>query len=164
MALPIRVVVIEFWINVVRWYAMKRLLLIAIALGVAYLGLTRESPPTIGHDTVSESGQILSSAFESGRSGFQVEGEGEVIRVLSDDVDGNRHQRFILRLNSGQTLLVAHNIDLAPRVTGLREGDNLVFNGEYEWNSQGGVLHWTHHDPAGRHPGGWLKHQNRTYQ
>jgi hypothetical protein len=25
-------------------------------------------------------------------------------------------------------------------------------------------LHWTHHDPAGRHVAGWLKHGDRVYQ
>jgi hypothetical protein len=33
-----------------------------------------------------------------------------------------------------------------------------------KWNPQGGVIHWTHHDPAGRHLSGWVKHNGRTYQ
>jgi len=102
--------------------------------------------------------------FRARRSDLQVQGEGRVLKLLQDDRDGSRHQRFILELASGQTLLVAHNIDLAPRVEGLQEGDRVEFYGEYEWNAKGGVLHWTHHDPQGRHPGGWLRHDGRTYQ
>jgi hypothetical protein len=87
-----------------------------------------------------------------------------VERVLSDDREGSRHQRFILRLNSGQTLLVAHNIDLAPRVDGLSKGDRVELYGEYEWNERGGVVHWTHRDPRGNHPHGWISHRGKRYQ
>jgi hypothetical protein len=109
-------------------------------------------------------GDPLAAAFAAQRSDVIVEGQGTVSRLLADDRDGARHQRFILRLASGQTLLVAHNIDLAPRVASLAQGDVVSFKGEYEWNPQGGVLHWTHRDPAGRHVGGWLRHDGRTYQ
>ena len=87
-----------------------------------------------------------------------------VKKLLPDDNEGSRHQRFILSLPSGQTLLIAHNVDLAPRIPGLQVGDAVAFSGEYEWNSPGGVLHWTHHDPQRRHPGGWLQHEGKTYQ
>jgi Protein of unknown function (DUF3465) len=106
----------------------------------------------------------IATAFRNHQSNVQVRAAGVVSRVLADDRDGSAHQRFIVRLSSGQTLLIAHNIDLAPRVAGLREGDTIEFHGEYEWNSQGGVVHWTHHDPDGRHVGGWLRHAGRSYQ
>ena len=93
-----------------------------------------------------------------------MEGRGIVKKLLRDDNEGSRHQRFLLRLDNNQTLLVAHNIDLAPRIDDLREGDEVGFYGEYEWNNQGGVLHWTHHDPGRRHVDGWLKHNGRVYQ
>lgn len=94
----------------------------------------------------------------------QISGSGQVVKLLADDNKGSRHQRFILRLASGQTLLVAHNIDLAPYIKPLKVGDTIEFSGEYVWNKKGGVLHWTHHDPRGRHVGGWLRHQGRQYQ
>ena len=84
--------------------------------------------------------------------------------MLGDDSMGDRHQRFVLELDSGQTLLIAHNIDIAARVDSLQEGDTISFNGEYEWNDKGGIVHWTHHDPQGQHEAGWIRHRGRTYQ
>lgn len=108
--------------------------------------------------------EALARAFEQRASNVQVEGQGVVRRVLSDDNDGSRHQRFVVALHSGQTLLIAHNIDLSPRVAGLREGDTVSFSGEYEWNPEGGVIHWTHRDPNKRHPPGWIRHNGKVYQ
>ncbi|MDQ1557991.1 MAG: hypothetical protein QOD32_1051 [Pyrinomonadaceae bacterium] len=113
--------------------------------------------------TVADDSQI-SRAFESRASDVQVEGEGSVTRVLPDDLDGRQHQRFLVRLASGQTVLIAHNIEIAPRIDGLKEGDSVSFYGEYVWNEKGGVIHWTHHDPQGRHVAGWVKHNNKTFK
>lgn len=113
---------------------------------------------------VKESDQRLARAFDEHESHVQIEGTGTVTRLLSDDNDGSRHQRFIVKLETGQTLLVAHNIDLAPRIVSLKVGDEVGFFGEYDWNPKGGTIHWTHHDPQGRHAAGWLKHEGRMYQ
>jgi len=105
----------------------------------------------------------LKSAFESHTSNVQVRGEGIVIRILNDDNQGSRHQKFVLKLPSGQTILIAHNIDLAPRINSISTGDRVHFYGQYEWSQRAGVVHWTHHDPQGHHIGGWLQHQGRKY-
>ncbi len=109
------------------------------------------------------SAESVERAFAERASGVWVEVEGRVNRILSDDLRGSRHQRFILELPSGQTLLVAHNIDLAPKVP-LKRGDRVSIHGEYEWNDRGGVVHWTHHDPDGRRDGGWIRHDDRLYE
>ncbi len=106
----------------------------------------------------------LEQAYQNHQSDVQVRGSGLVSRLLPDDNKGSRHQKFILRLDSGQTLLVAHNIDLAPRIQGLRKGDRVEFYGEYEWNKKGGVMHWTHKDPRNHHAHGWLKHNGKIYE
>ena len=106
----------------------------------------------------------IAKAYAEQLSGIQVEGQGRVVRILPDDREGSRHQRFIVTLNNGHTLLIAHNIDLAPRIINVKKGDSVTFSGEYEWNSEGGVIHWTHHDPAGRHPSGWIIHGDQKYQ
>lgn len=107
---------------------------------------------------------VIDRAFANRQSDIVVQDSGRVIRLLADDNDGSRHQRFVIELASGLTVLIAHNIDLAPRINDLRVGDNLRFRGEYEWNDRGGVIHWTHHDPQGRRPGGWIKHADRVFK
>ena len=106
----------------------------------------------------------LEQAIQQRTSNVQVKGTGTVIRLLKDDNRGSRHQKFILKLASNKTILIAHNIDLAPRINAISTGDIIEFYGEYEWNNKGGVVHWTHHDPNGHHIGGWLKHNGNTYQ
>lgn len=103
-------------------------------------------------------------AYAERLSNVQLQGSGRVTRLLADDNAGSRHQRFILELASGQTLLVAHNIDLAPRIDNLAIGDVVELYGEYEWNPEGGVMHWTHRDPQRRHEGGWIRHGGSTYR
>lgn len=108
--------------------------------------------------------QAISDAFAQHRSHIQVQTSGKVKAVLADDHEGSRHQKFILSLANGLTVLVAHNIDLAPRIEHLKKGDTVEFNGEYEYNPKGGIVHWTHRDPRGTHENGWLKHNGQTYQ
>jgi hypothetical protein len=132
--------------------------LCAVSIGCS----SASSPPST--QTLSSSNDAIARAFAQHKSNVQVEGQGVVRRVLTDDNDGSRHQRFVVALSSGQTLLIAHNIDLAPRVVGLREGDTVSFSGEYEWNSEGGMIHWTHLDPRKRHPPGWIRHKGVVYQ
>lgn len=142
----------------------KPLLIAIVVVAACFGGIHTLTAPA--HAATAEAGsaeQSLATAFSQRQSDLQVRGGGTVLRVLADDNSGSRHQRFILRLDSGQTVLVAHNIDLAPRIASLRVGDRVGFHGEYEWNAQGGVIHWTHDDPAGRHAAGWLEHDGRMY-
>ena len=126
------------------------------------------NPPATGPDLETTPGfagdAALAQAFAEHATNLAGEGSGTVSKLLPDDTDGDRHQRFIVQLASGQTLLIAHNIDAASRVESLDVGDAVHFKGVYEWNEQGGVIHWTHHDPARNHAAGWIKHNGRTYQ
>lgn len=119
------------------------------------------------HDEVTTlpatGGGSIEQAFAGKRSGVWVDAGGRVDRLLADDREGSRHQRFILELDSGHTVLVSHNIDLADRVP-VRKGEHLSVHGRYEWNDRGGVIHWTHHDPDGSIPGGWIRYQGVLYQ
>lgn len=158
--------------------AFTRIAALAVVAGVAYL--LSNGLPTSPHSATEDSSTAapketraaqamnsdarLQQAFQRRESDLQIEGEGVVVKVLKDDTHGSPHQRFLLRTTTGQTLLVAHNIELAPRIVDIAEGDAVRFYGEYEWNEKGGVIHWTHHDPRGKHPGGWLEHRGQRYE
>ena len=144
---------------------MKKLFLLAFLL-IAF-GFSKVQLPPLNTDAESidvvKSQDVILDAFENQLSDIQVHGTGTVIRILPDDLEGNRHQRFIIQLKSGQTLLIAHNIDLAPRIKNLNKGDPIEFYGEYEWSHKGGVIHWTHLSPSGNHEDGYLKHNGTLY-
>ena len=148
-----------------------KIILVIILIIVAFYqcSIDKNNPSDIVENKVQDidfntTNNEIANAYKNRRSNVQVNGNGTVIKLLRDDNKGSRHQKFILRLSSGQTLLIAHNIDLAPRINSISNGDQIQFYGEYEWNNKGGVVHWTHRDPSGYHVGGWLKHNGRTYQ
>jgi len=145
-----------------HWIVIVIAALIAVYQGWHRPDERRSLPQDASHEVRKHSS--LQQAIATHASHVQVEGSGEVVKVLADDRDGSPHQRFLVRVGSGEVILIAHNIDLAPRVDALRAGDAIDFAGEYIWNEKGGVLHWTHHDPSGRHRSGWLRHAGRTYQ
>lgn len=106
----------------------------------------------------------ISRAFRNRQSDVLIEGEARVKFTLPDDNEGSRHQKWVCEFpGSPLTVLFSHNIDLAPYVP-LQKGDTIQFFGEYEYTDKGGVIHWTHHDPGGRHPDGWIRHKGETYQ
>ena len=128
--------------------------------------VSASASPQSAFSSVSHLGddQRILQAFRDGTSGITVESSGAVEKILPVDLDGIPHQRFIVRLNNGQTLLIAHNIAVAKKIVDLKVGDKVNFKGRYEWNSKGGVVHLTHHDPRGKQPGGWVEHDGKRYE
>ncbi len=146
-----------------------RKLLIVLILGLLATACDRGTYPATAEPAqqpVATASPIttVDSAYANRASNLQVEGEGEVVKLLPDDNKGSRHQKFLVRVASGKTLLFAHNIDLAGRIDDIKVGDHVSFRGEYVYNPKGGVVHWTHHDPRDEHPAGWIKHNGQTYQ
>jgi hypothetical protein len=123
------------------------------------------SRPAASGSTTTSDGDLerIARAFQAKQSDLIVTAAGDVVHLLPDDNEGARHQVFLVELKNGITLKLAHNLDLSTRVP-IANGDRIEFQGEYEWNVKGGVIHWTHRDPAGRHADGWLKHAGKTYQ
>ena len=133
---------------------------IALVIVGAYYLLTGQMPGTQSEPGIN----AVSQAYLNQQSDVMVEFEGLVTRILPDDNEGSRHQKFIVSMADKHTVLVSHNIDLAPRIDTIAIGQPVTVSGEYEYNNRGGVVHWTHHDPAGRHPGGWIEYGGKRYE
>ncbi len=102
--------------------------------------------------------------FQNHRSSVEVTAEGTVVRLLTDRTSATgTHERFIVKLSSGEiTVEVEHNVSIGARVP-VAEGDHVTVHGEYVWNAEGGLIHFTHHDPQGTHEGGYIKDNGKTY-
>jgi len=117
------------------------------------ISLSPQATPTPAND----GSEIIKTYFTYKMDGAgPVEGIGVVTRILDDDNDGEAHQRFILQLSNDMTLLIAHNIDVAPRLDGLKVGDTVQFYGYYYYNDEGGGIHWTHKSSDSSHVSGYL--------
>ncbi len=123
----------------------------------------KPSPAQATHSDLRAGEQALGEAFRAQKSGVWVEAAGKVDRVLAEDKKGSPHQRFIVRLRSGQTVLISHNVNLAFRVP-VDVGSEVRFRGEYQFQKRGGVIHWTHHDPTKKRQGGWIEHNGKRYE
>lgn len=72
------------------------------------------------------------------------------------------HEAFDVRSDAGPIEIV-DNVDIAPRCP-VHVGDRVEVCGEMVHDpGKIPIVHWTHHDPAGRHAGGFIRLKGRLY-
>jgi hypothetical protein len=103
------------------------------------------------------------SDFQNHRSQLEVTADGTVIRLFADRASNSgTHEQFIIRLRGEElTVEIEHNITIGARVP-VALGDQVIVHGEYIWNAEGGLIHFTHHDPQGTHEGGYIIDNGKT--
>ncbi len=73
------------------------------------------------------------------------------------------HESFDVRSDDGHDLEIVDNVKLAPRVP-VAVGDRIGVLGELVPDGRfGPLVHWTHHDPAGVHPDGYIELDGKRY-
>lgn len=118
--------------------------------------------PDVAVDLSGNQQEILQAQAQKLRR-VEVFINAQVCRLLPTDNRGLRHQKFLIRLTNGTTVLVANDLTVGQMVP-CQVGDILQIRGEYIWTRRGGVLHWTHHSDTREHPGGWIRLGSQTYQ
>jgi hypothetical protein len=122
----------------------------------------KASTPATPRGSADDGG--IAELFRKQQSDTWIETSGVIKKSLPDDSSGDKHQRFIVRVATGIEILIAHNIDVAPRVP-AEEGDTIMFRGEYEWTEKGGTVHFTHVPKFKRRdPGGWIEFEGKRYE
>lgn len=96
-------------------------------------------------------------------SKVEVTAVARVEKLLPDDNQGLQHQKFLLLLSNGTTVLVANDLTYGQRVP-VQPGSIIQIHGEYVWNSLGGLIHWTHRSDSPRHESGWIDYEGVRYQ
>lgn len=139
------------------------LLLSVLLLSEQYTGIIDDKTTTSIANNESNNYRKLNQLIATKQSGKIITIKAVVIKILDDDLNGDKHQKLILKLfNSNVTLLLAHNIDMAPRVP-VKKGAIITVHGQYEWNEKGGLIHWTHRDIKNKHPDGWVEYKDKRY-
>lgn len=83
---------------------MKKILISLITVTLVIFESYQEQGSFLFTDAFAFENKSLQYAFNNKQSDLQIRGSGVVIKVLRDDTDGSRHQKFILRTNTGQSL------------------------------------------------------------
>lgn len=126
-------------------------------------GLSPHPIPSMSVEQQTDDQRQVLSAQQNRDRYVEVTVNAPILKMLPEDTRGLPHEQFLLGLSNGTTVKVAHDTKLAPRVP-LQQGDVVRIHGEYIWNERGGVIHWTHHSPNGRHEGGWIDFKGMRYE
>jgi hypothetical protein len=107
-------------------------------------------------------------AWRTGRSHLELTASGSVARTLGlRRGPSGMHEGFLLHLRGsagrGLTIRVEDNVDLTGPIP-MAAGDDVEVRGEYVYDERGGLIHYTHLDPRGRHPGGYVRVHDKVYQ
>ena len=115
-----------------------------------------------------DSNGAVYEAWRTQRSHVEVTADGSVARILGTRRGpSGAHEGFLLHLRGsagrGLTVRVESNVDLTGPIP-LRAGQAATVRGEYIYDSRGGLIHYTHLDPRGRHAAGYVRVEGRIYQ
>lgn len=107
-------------------------------------------------------------AYLNEASHVEVTTSGQVSRMFGLRAGpSGEHEGFLMRLQNCArnrfTVRVEDNTGFAGEIP-LGVGDAVSLKGEYEYYPRGGVIHWTHRDPRGRHPDGYIDFNGKRYQ
>lgn len=140
--------------------------LLPTALGSIALAVSTGCAPA--HSQGDAHNAAVYDAWRAARSHVEVTAEGTIARVLGTRAGpSGAHEGFLLHLagagGRGLTVRVEDNVALTGAIP-LAEGEHVEVRGEYIFDARGGIVHYTHRDPRGRHAAGYVLAGGKLYQ
>lgn len=87
--------------------------------------------------------------------------DATIVRVLGErDSRSGLHEGFVIRVHD-RTFRVEDNVNITGPIP-MQRGQAVSLLGQLECDDL--VIHWTHRDPRGRHPSGYVKVNGRLYE
>ncbi|MDQ2741625.1 MAG: DUF3465 domain-containing protein [Chloroflexota bacterium] len=102
----------------------------------------------------------VAAAYHDHRAFLWLTVAARVAHVLPDSFGRYQHQRFLMRCPTGQHILIVNDVTVGQRVP-IKPGDRVAAHGEYIWNRQGGLIHFTHSSAGGEQ--GWILRGDHIY-
>ncbi|NUN05797.1 MAG: DUF3465 domain-containing protein [Bdellovibrio sp.] len=113
-------------------------------------------------DEKASDNDIVRAVNDRRRVNYVEGGSLTVTKVLPNDEDGRKHQKWMVRLSNGNTMQAVYNSDMCPEVP-VKVGDVIAMGGMFLWTNSGPMLHWLHHDPRGNRPDGYVYVNGKYY-
>ena len=104
--------------------------------------------------------------YASQSSGNEVLVSGHVVALLGTrESRSGKHEGYLVKLNKNCDLLL--KVETNTSITGpipFTHDEPIVLKGVYVYDPLGGLIHWTHHDPSGRHMNGYVIAGGKSYR
>jgi len=136
--------------------------LLAMAGGLVAIRLSRHQTSLAEARDASRIGcASVAAAYRDHRVFLWLTVAARISDILPDSFGRYRHQRFLIRCPTGQQVLIVNDVTVGQRVP-VKPGDRVAAHGEYIWNRQGGLIHFTH-GSAGADQG-WILRGDHVYE
>jgi len=135
--------------------------LLAVAGGLVAIRLSHRPTSLAEARAASRIGcASVATAYRDHRAFLWLTLAAHAVEVLPDSFGRYQHQRFLIRCRTGQQVLIVNDVTVGQRVP-VKPGDPVAVRGEYIWNRQGGLIHFTHSSAGGEQ--GWILQGDHVY-
>ncbi|MBX3019076.1 MAG: DUF3465 domain-containing protein [Bdellovibrionaceae bacterium] len=86
-----------------------------------------------------------------------------VTKLMPDDTQGSRHQRFYAKLSDASEVYIVYSLEYGRVRVPVTVGSRIGVGGEYRWTKFGGLLHWVHEDHRDQRPDGYVEVRGVRY-